>query len=377
MKILIVPDKFKYTFSASEIAFLIKEILLQINPKLEIEQLPLSDGGEGFLSVFEKLKGCKKISSTTYDACYEQIKTNFLFNSETKTAFLELAQTVGLQKIKPAQRNPMKTSSYGLGVQILQAVELGATKIIIGLGGSATNDAGIGLANALGYRFLGEKNQKIETVGKNLIEIRKIYEGNLKIDFSKIKILALTDVNNVLSGKNGAAYIYAKQKGASESDIFLLDEGLQNINKIFIQNSKTDYNKVAGAGAAGGIGAGLVYFCKAKIQNGSQYIFKTLNLENKIKNADLIITGEGKLDIQSFEGKLVSNVVELAKKHNKKVLIVCGVSELPEIYLKKYKNLYVLPIYETTPDLKFAKKEMPYLLQKKLSNFYQLYGLPK
>jgi len=368
MKILISPDKFKFTFDAKQISFLIKNILHKVNPNFKITTLPISDGGEGFLDFIESVKTVKKINTEVKNPIFEAINSYFLFDEINKTAYLEIARTTGLDLLLYKNRNPCYTTTYGLGEQILIAKKLNAKNIIIGLGGSATNDAGIGMAAALGYNFLDKNDNKIIPIGKNLINIAKI-EKTLKAEqFKDLNIRTITDVDNCLYGENGAAYIYAKQKGANKTEISNLDVGLQHFNNLVFEKTNINLNKIKGAGAAGGLGAGIFYFLNGKISSGSSYIIEQSNIEEYIKKTDVVITGEGKLDSQTLNGKIVYKISKLAKKYNKKLIIVCGYSEFNKNEIQKLGSPEIISIFDRKTPIHIAKKYTEKILERKLAN---------
>ncbi len=370
MKILICPDKFKFTYNAKQISFLIKNILQKVNTSFEIISIPISDGGEGFLDFIETIKKVEKVNTKVNSPVFEIINSYFLLDNNNKTAYIELAKTSGLELLSEYKQNPLYTTTYGLGEQILIAKDYGAKNIIIGLGGSATNDAGIGMATALGYKFFDKKGQKIVPVGKNLMKIAKIENSDIKKEFENINIRGVTDVDNFLYGENGAAQIYAKQKGANNNEIELLDIGLQYFNSLVLKKDKINLNKIKGAGAAGGLGAGISYFLNGRLSSGSDYVLKYSNIEEYMKNSDLVITGEGKLDSQTLNGKIVYKISELAKKHNKKLIIICGYSELNKNQIERLGNPQIISIFDKKTPIFEAKKYSAQILEKKLEFFF-------
>ncbi len=377
MKILISMDKFKYTFDAKKISNLIKYILQNINYTFKIKSIPLSDGGEGFLDVIElansnelSINKIVRVNNKVNNALFKVIDSYFLFSKTNKTAYIELAKTCGLELISQKKRNPLITSTYGVGEQILLTKKYGAEKIIIGIGGSATNDAGIGMATALNYKFFDKTGCELNPIGENLINITTIENSGLKHEFDKIKIYTLADVENCLYGKNGAAYVYAKQKGANNQEIKYLDQGLKNFNNIILNKSGVNLNKIKGTGAAGGIGAGLKYFLNSKICSGSNFIFDLIKIEEQIKKADLIITGEGKLDNQTMNGKLIFKLSELIKKYDKKFIIICGYSELEKQQIEKLGNPKIISLFDNKVSIAYAKKNSASVLEKKLLEFF-------
>ena len=363
MKILVISDKFKFTFSSLEINSLIVKVLQELKFR-NILQLPVSDGGEGFLDVIEFTnKNAKRIYHKSVNAVFEPIETYFLL--ENKTAYIECAKTCGLYQLPENKRNPLQTSTYGLGLQIKEAIKHEVEKIIIGLGGSATNDAGIGVMNALGVRFCDKYGNELKPTSSNLIKIYKIDVSEIFKDVYKTKIFCATDVTNVLYGKNGAAYVYAKQKGATDDEIKILDNGLKNYAKILSRYSKKPLDSRVGLGAAGGIPVSLFAFFDAKIISGAEFLFKFYNLEEKISDYDLIITGEGKFDKQSLQGKITGRILKLIKKYNKQGVVICGCSEVntPE-------NYTIIPLFNCGVGMKKAKAETYKILKSRLNNFF-------
>jgi glycerate kinase len=358
--VLVIPDKFKFTFSSDEIGKIISNIIKKYYD-LNVIQLPVSDGGEGFLDVIERVLNTEKIYHKSFNPIFQPLNTFFLKKNED--VFIEYAKTGGLNLLDKTNRNPLYTSSFGLGLQIKQAFKYRPKNIYIGIGGSSTNDAGMGMAAALGVRFLDKHNNQLMPIGLNLQKIHKIV---FPVDFDKYKnakIICLADVENKMYGKKGAAYIYAKQKGASDYDIKLLDKGLRNFAKIVKKNFDIDLQNINSAGAAGALGAGLHFFLDAHISSGFSFIFNMLKLERIIKKSELIITGEGKLDKQSFQGKFVGQVVKLSRKYNKKILVVAGCSEI-----SKSKDYEIIELFDCNTKLQIAKNKTVERLENLLKN---------
>lgn len=322
MKILVCPDSFKDSLDAIEVTKAIETGINKTNKEYIIEKMPLADGGEGSLDVLiNNAKGrYKKV--VVKDPLFREIEASYGIIEET--AIIEMARAAGLDLLSTGERNPMLTSTYGVGELIKHALDQGIRKFIIAIGGSATNDCGIGAAQALGLKFLDKSGKSIEATGKGLASLHKI--DNRRIDkrilSSEIKVMC--DVNNPLYGKNGAAYVYAKQKGANDEMIKALDDNLRHFSKIVENTYDKDISKVPGSGAAGGLGAGLMVFLKGELVSGFSTISNMLSLERYIKSSDLIITGEGKIDTQSLNGKVVVEVSKIAKKYKKPVAALVG-----------------------------------------------------
>lgn len=304
MKVLLLPDKFKGTLSAMEIASVMEEAVLSVAPDAEVKSFPVADGGEGSLVAFNRILKGEIISLWVTGPDFEKINANYLLGGDK--AVIELAEASGLLKTKI--KNPLLTTTYGTGELILDAKSRGAKEIILCIGGSATNDMGVGLASALGIKFYDDKNNIFVPTGGNLNKIAKI-------DFSNrtdICVTVLCDVKNPLHGKSGAAYVYAPQKGASESEVELLDNNLMHLSGLLKSKYNIDIENFEGAGAAGGAGAGMKAFFGADLKSGIDTVLSLLPKE-EIINADLVLTGEGRFDLTSLTGKVVGGVAKFFK----------------------------------------------------------------
>lgn len=350
MKILIIPDKFKSTFTSTEIALLIKKNLLKKKVD-DIITIPISDGGQGFLDCIEIVYSTKKVSVISVNPLFQEINSYFLINENI--AYIESAKTCGVDLLKQNEQNPMYTSSYGLGIQIKSALKAGVDKIIIGLGGSATNDAGIGMAAAFGFKFIDSNKNELLPIGENLSKIVQIVEPKDVNRYKNVEFIGMTDVNHRLFGINGAAYSFAKQKGAKETEVVTLDKGLRHFYNVAEKKDFLRLKNQKHYGAAGGLGFGLKYFLNAKLLSGSDFLLKIMNIDKFIKDSDLIITGEGKLDEESFKGKIVGEIAKLAKKYDKKCLIIAGFVE----QIQNSKNIYIKSLFEQKVSLTIAKNE--------------------
>jgi len=330
MKILVAPDKFKGSLTALEVCNAVQKGILNVLPKAEIIKLPLADGGEGSLEALESSIKFERIYSTVNNPLYKPIKTWYGIKGDT--AYIEMAKASGLQLLSSGERNPKLTTSLGTGELIVDAINHGARKIYLFIGGSATNDAAIGIAFALGYKFYDSENKELKPIGGSLLNIRTI-EFFPKVSLENVDITVLTDVQNPLYGDNGAAFVYAAQKGADNASIQELDEGLKNIANLAKLKFGKDISNIAGSGAAGGIGGGMIAFCNAELKSGIEVVFELLNFDTILKQCDLVITGEGKLDKQTLEGKVVKGVIDKSNRLNKTIGIVCGVSTLSKFDL--------------------------------------------
>jgi len=322
MNILIAPDKFKGTLTAIQVAKAIEKGILKTAVNSTINIQPMADGGDGSIDLLNSLNDLTPHSVRVNDPLFRPITATYFTN--TDTAFIEMSKASGLALLKQEEQNCLKTTSLGTGEMILDAYQKGFKNIKLFIGGSATNDAAIGIAKALGYTFLDKNGLRLSPIGENLIHIQTIQKSELSNAIHQLNIEVICDVENPFFGQKGAAYTFAKQKGADETAIELLDKGLQNLNRIFIQSGFQDVQKISGAGAAGGIGGGMVALFNAQQIAGIDLFINLFDLETKVQNADLIVTGEGRLDHQSFDGKVVGGVYKLCQKYHKTMAIVCG-----------------------------------------------------
>ncbi len=336
MKILIATDKFKDSLTAKEVCEGLQRGILRTFSSAKIEILPLADGGEGTLETLQSVWGGEFVSCEVHDPLSRKIKANYLWSPEKQMAIVEMARASGIELLKPNERNCLITCTYGTGELIKDALEKGAKELILTVGGSATNDAGIGMASALGYKFLDVNGKILDPIGKNLKEISKINTQNIYPNLFLTKFIVATDVSNLFFGKMGAAYVFSPQKGADKKAIELLDLGLQNINQLIKKDFKIDLQNVSGSGAGGGIGGGAFAFLRAEIKSAAQWILEINQVESKLKNIDLLITGEGKIDSQTWQGKLISQLVLQAEKAQTPVILVCGtLQDIESIIIQK------------------------------------------
>ncbi|SHI40251.1 glycerate kinase [Algibacter luteus] len=324
MKIVLAPDKFKESLTGMQFCAAAEEGIKETFPNAQIIKLPLADGGDGTIDVLEYHLQGKRIKIKVNDPLFRPIESSYLFMDTIETAFIEMAEASGMHLLKKEEQNCYFTTTLGTGELIVDAIDKGAKTIILGIGGSATNDCGIGMATALGFKFEDENGKDLLPIGKNLNKIHAINTHKVLSGLKHIKFKVACDVTNPLYGKEGAAYIYGPQKGASETEIKNLDDGLKNIAMLFKKQFNIDVQKIKGTGAAGGMGAGTFTFLNADLKSGIDLIKDLIGFDDKIKEADWIVTGEGKLDSQTLSGKTISGVLESAKKYNIPVAALCG-----------------------------------------------------
>jgi len=283
---------------------------------------PLADGGEGSLQILKSILNLISIKVKTVDPLGRNIEAEYFHLDDT--VFIELANASGLRLLDEHERSPLITSTRGTGLMMKDALIRGFKKIYLFVGGSASNDAGIGIAQALGFDFLSENGDQLDPIGSNLIEIKEV-KDNGRFDFEDVQIKVFCDVTNPMHGFNGASYVYAQQKGGNESDIKLLDNGLKNYDNVLKGQFQKHVCNIQGIGAAGAVGASLVGLMRAKLENGFKMLAELTQLEDAIRAADYVVTGEGKIDHTSFQGKVVGNVLELCKKNNTPCIGVSGI----------------------------------------------------
>ena len=323
MKIVVAPDSFKESMSAKEVCDSIEKGLLSVLKDWEIVKIPMADGGEGTLEALVDATNGKIFNEKTLNPLGEEITSKFGILGGKNIAVIEMASTSGLELISPEKRNPYITTTYGTGQLMLKALEQNVEEIILGIGGSATNDGGAGMLQALGAKLLDKNGDEIGFGGYELSKLDRIDFSSLDRRLKNIKILVACDVTNPLTGKNGSSYIFGKQKGATPEMIEILDGNLLHYSKIIKRDLGFDVNNVSGAGAAGGLGAGLLTL-GAVLKKGIDIVIEANELDKKVQGADLVITGEGSIDGQTRFGKTPYGVVTIAKKYNIPTIILAG-----------------------------------------------------
>lgn len=321
MKIMIASDSYKGSLSSLEVAQNIQKGVLEVFPDSEFEVLAMADGGEGTVeALMDSLHGTYQ-QIECMNPLYEKINATYgVFHDNC--AIIEMASASGLPLVK--EKKIRQANTFGTGQLILDALNKGCRTIYIGIGGSATNDGGIGMAHALGIRFYDSQHQLLSPIPQNLPLIDTIDSSSLDARIQDTQIIVMCDVDNPLCGKKGASYIYGPQKGATQEDILFLDHGLQNLADVCQQTGYQNFQNVAGAGAAGGLGFGLMTFLNAKLQNGIKTILDVVHFDERIQGCQLVITGEGRIDHQSIYGKVPTGVALAAKKHHIPTIAIVG-----------------------------------------------------
>ena len=344
MNILIIPDSFKESLTAKEVAKIMEKKVTQIFPKSTSHIIPFSDGGEGALNVLEDHASGTLVNCEAQDALGNYIKVSYFLFKKENSAWIELSKTSGLTKTKKKDRNPLKTSTIGAGKVIVDALNRGCSTIYLGIGGSATHDLGTGIMHALGAKLIDSKGKEVFPNGENLINIESIDLSKMDPKVFETKFIIACDVQNSLLGRNGSAHTYAKQKGASQEMINQLERGGRNFTNVVERQFGKRIDQISGGGAAGGVSAGLFGVFNAKLEEGFELLAKQTNLKRILKEMDLVLTGEGNFDAQSTYGKLPYKIAQLTKKYNIPTLLFAG-----KAGLKKVSGFPQLKIYETIP----------------------------
>jgi glycerate kinase len=373
MKIVIAPDSFKGSLSAFEVAKSIQRGIANVDENIETIIVPLADGGEGTVQSLIDASGGKIVDVTVHDPLYREIESFYGIMGDAQTAVIEMAAASGLPLLALNERNPLKATSYGTGELIKDALDRGCRNFIIGLGGSATNDGGCGMAKALGARFLDGAGNDIELGGGNLLKINSIDFTGLDSRIKDAQFLAACDVDNPLCGAKGASEVYGRQKGASDEDVAILDKGLHHFAQIVKQQLNLNIEDVAGAGAAGGMGAGVMIFLQAKLRRGLEIVSEATHLHEKLEGADLVISGEGRIDFQTAFGKTLFGVAEIvAKKHIPLIVLAGSLGEgYKTLYNKGFTSIF--SIIDNPMSLEDAIGNAPLLLENAAENVVRLW----
>jgi len=323
IKIIIAPDSFKGNATSLEVCNLIEEGILRVLSDVEIKKIPIADGGEGTVEAVVLASGGRIKRVQVQGPMGDMVEAHYGIIDEMR-AVIEMAESSGLTLVHEHKRNPLIASTYGTGELILDAINVGCREILMGIGGSATNDFGIGMAAALGYRFFDKDDNEVEPLAKNMGSIAFIDDSNVDVRIHETNISVLSDVKNTLYGSNGATAIYGPQKGVTPETFDILDDGLKNMSVIVKNTFGKDVTSIEGAGAAGGLGAGLISFCNATLKSGIDAILDIVRFDDEILNASLIITGEGAIDGQSSQGKVPIGIARRAKLKNVPVIAIVG-----------------------------------------------------
>jgi glycerate kinase len=336
VRILVAPDKFKGSLNAREVADSIAAGLRDAVPEATIEIVAVADGGEGTADVISQACAGEWVNCDAHDALGRAITARYFWLREKTIAVMEMSEAAGGWRIAPHERDPLHTNTFGVGEMLKDAAGRGATEILIGLGGSATNDGGFGLARALGFRFLAEDRELLNGP-MELLRLTKI----LPLP-GEAKIIAAVDVRNPLLGERGATRTFGPQKGATPEQLEILERALDRLADVVARDLGCDFRNAPGAGAAGGLGFGLMSFCGAEVRPGFEVVARFIDLESAIQRADVVITGEGNLDRQTLEGKAPAGVARLARRHGKRVFAIAGAATMDQAVREIFDGVLVL-----------------------------------
>lgn len=360
LKIVIASDSFKESMSASSVAAAIERGILKVDKNTEIIKVPLADGGEGTMEALVDSLDGTFITHMVTGPLGEKIQARYGL-IEQDTAVMDIAEVVGLHLIPKEKRNPLHTTTYGIGELILHALDQGVSKFIIGLGGSGTNDGGIGMAQALGAEITDKDGKDVPFGGEGLSEVHRISMNQMDERLRACTFDIACDVKNPLTGPKGASYTYGPQKGADPEMVSLLDEGMKNYEEILKRDMQVDVSQIEGAGAAGGLGTACIAILNGKMRPGIELVTEVTNLESHIKDADLVITGEGKIDNQTLYGKTPVGVAAIANKYDVPVIVITGAN-----------HVTTSKIYETGIDAIFSITDGPIALAEAMERGEEL-----
>lgn len=337
MRILIAPDKFKGSLSAPEVAENIARGLAHVLPQAKIDILPLADGGEGTAEVICTAIGGSWVHGPAHDPLGHEIAAHYAWIDRRQLAVMEMSEAAGMWRVAERERDPLCANTFGVGEMILDAARRGAHEVIIGLGGSATNDGGFGMARALGFCFFDDRSRSISDLS-DLLRLHRVERPKLPVE----SIIAAVDVQNPLLGENGATRVYGPQKGATPDKIESLEKALTRLADVTAQDFGMDFRDQPGAGAAGGLGFGLMSFCGATVRPGFDVVAEAVDLEAKMRDVDVVVTGEGKLDRQTLSGKTPAGVARMAHRLGKRVFAIVGCASEDGEARKIFEAVYEL-----------------------------------
>jgi glycerate kinase len=369
MKIVVAPDSFKGSLTAIEVSVAIEQGIREVFPEAEVIKIPMADGGEGTVQCLVNATGGKILEEKVIGPLGDEVLAFYGILGDRKTAIVEMAAASGLTLVPENKRNPLITTTYGTGQLIKAALNQGCRKMIIGIGGSATNDGGAGMVQALGVKLLDQEGKEVGFGGGELKKIVKIDISCMDNRLSDIKVLVASDVNNPLCGPQGASRIYGPQKGATPETIEELDKSLSYFAELIKRDLNKDVKDIPGAGAAGGLGASLMAFLNAELRPGIEIMIEAVKLEQAIKDADLVITGEGKIDSQTIYGKAPIGVAKIAKKYNIPVVAVAAIIEEDSQIFQSYGIDTLIKVSEPPMRLSEIKAKKICLIKRSIKQF--------
>jgi len=369
MKIVVAPDSFKGSLIAIEVSDAIEKGIKEVFPEAEIVKIPMADGGDGTVQCLVNATGGEILKEKVVGPLRDEVLASYGILGDKKTAVIEMAEASGLTLVPENKRNPLITTTYGTGQLIKAALDHGCRKMIIGIGGSATNDGGAGMVQALGVRLLDKQAKEIGFGGAELLNIHHIDIVQMDSRIDKLEILVASDVKNPLCGPTGATRIYGPQKGATEEMMIILEKSLSHFAEIIKKDLNKDIKNIPGVGAAGGLGAALMAFLDAKLKPGIEIIIKAVKLEEIVKDADLVITGEGKIDSQTIYGKVPVGVAKIAKKYHVPIVSISALIDKSGLIVKDYGIDFLIKPENPPMYMEYPKSRKVKLLRKTVSKF--------
>ncbi len=371
MKILIAPDSFKESMSAKTVAECIRAGIVQTRKDVTCIVVPMADGGEGTVQTLVDATKGEVLNVEVEDPLGRPVNSFLGILGDGKTAIIEMAAASGLELLSDKEKDPLITSTYGTGQLILTALEKGCKKIIVGIGGSATNDGGAGMMQALGIKLLDKKGKEIQRGGGNLDKLASIDSDSMDERISGTEFLIASDVNNPLLGKSGATHVFSPQKGAGKAALEVFEKNMLHLANMIETHTGLHIRELPGSGAAGGLGFGMMSMLKARSEPGFDIVTKITELEKKMTGADLVITGEGKIDSQTRFGKTPWGVAMTAKKKDIPVIAFAGriSDKADELYKNEFRS--IIEVSDRSMDLKTAMKNGEKLLKLAVKNYFQ------
>lgn len=334
-KIVVASDSFKGSLTSLDVAQNVEKAIREVYPLCDVLKVNVADGGEGTMEALQQTLGGVRVSLVVKDPLGREIEATYVILNDGITAVVEMSAASGLPLLKSDERNPLKTSTYGTGQLICDALDRGCRKILVGIGGSATNDAGMGMLQALGFRFLDAQGNQLQPVGENLQLVSSIDSTGRHPDLDKTEFVVACDVKAPLYGRNGAAYVFAPQKGADQKMVELLDAGLRHFSEVSSAMAGYDCSQMQGTGAAGGLGYAFRQYLDARLERGIEMVLNAIGFDDIISGADLVITGEGRVDSQTLTGKTPFGVAQHAHRQRIPVVVIGGSVEIDVLQVRK------------------------------------------
>lgn len=371
MKIVIAPDSFKGSLTAIEVSDALEQGVKKVFPEAKVEKIPMADGGEGTAQCLVNATQGEIYEKEVIGPLGEPVIASFGVLGDQKTAAIEMASASGMPLVPPDKKNPLITTTYGTGQLIKAALDYGCSKMIIGIGGSATNDGGAGMVQSLGVRLLDREEKEIGYGGAQLAKLDRIDVVNMDDRIKRTKFLVASDVQNPLCGPTGASRIYGPQKGATEEMIIVLDQALSHFADVIKRDLGKDIKEVPGAGAAGGLGAGLLAFLDAELKPGIDIVISNVHLEEILQDADLVITGEGEISGSTIYGKTPIGVAKIAKKFQIPVVSISALIDESGLVVKNYGIDYLIKPENPPMDIEYPKSRKIKILGYTISEFLE------